>query len=802
MEILKSSKQQGVVKGFDFVIGGALALVFFLCPLFFTGFAAQGIGFEKMILFYFLVLLAAVAWVSKGIMLGDLQLKRTPLDWPILGTLVVLAVSTVLSVSQKDSLIGSYGNPAKGLIAFLAFVLFYYLVVNNINISRIKLFFWALIASSALVSVYSLLQIFSVFLLPLAITKTASFNPLGSLSSLTAYILISLPLLVILASQAREIFSETKSKLLLWAIQLFAGAIIIIDLVILFVLSGFTFWPAALAGIVVILMFLLAKIIKTGEHKVVIPMVVFGLLIIQLILGSFNFFKLNLPTEVSLSRKASWDIAKNNIQKNPFFGSGPSTFYYSFSKFKSPDFNQTLLWNARFDSANGGLFESMATTGALGTVGLVIMVLIALSIAFIALLKAAKKEMQLILLSLFSSFIVMLLIALLLTMSSTVILYAVLVSVLTVSVAVVIYPEKFKTLNLAFRTSAKYALALSAIFLVVSAGVVILFTMGLKMYLADIYAQRSLTQTDQTKKIEMLTRAVQLAPYQDKYYIELANSYLSLANQEATTRGDQTAIGNYLSLAIDGGKTAVELAPNSAANNESLALIYENASFYVRGALEWSENLYKKVADLDPNNPTPDLRMALIDVARANLTQDKTEKETYLNDAIKKYGDSIAKKGDLAAAYYGEAIAYEKMDKKDESIEQLKKAVVLSGDNLDYKFELGRLYFNRGVVKPDLGQGASADITTGQTDPGLSVSPDSQTGGRIARNDDLTNAEQLFLNILANNPNHANSLYSLALLYQKIGETSNARAMVTKLLEILPEDATKDAVRKQFTGLY
>ena len=137
-----SKHQATTASGLDFVIISAIFLIFFLCPLFFTGLVAQNMGFEKITLFYFLALLGAVAWVTKAIIVGELNIKRTPLDWPIIGLLAVFIVSTVLSVSQKDSLIGIYGNPAKSLAAVIIFIIFYYLVINNIDQKKIKLLFW------------------------------------------------------------------------------------------------------------------------------------------------------------------------------------------------------------------------------------------------------------------------------------------------------------------------------------------------------------------------------------------------------------------------------------------------------------------------------------------------------------------------------------------------------------------------------------------------------------------------------------------------------------------------------------
>jgi len=391
---------------------------------------------------------------------------------------------------------------------------------------------------------------------------------------------------------------------------------------------------------------------------------------------------------------------------------------------------------------------------------------------------------------------------LLFSLNNSIILVSILITVLALAVAITNYPEKFKNLNLSFKASPKYALALAAIFLTLSAGVVIVFTMGVKMYLADFYVMQSLKTTDTTAKIQKMNKAIILAPYQDVYYINLANDYMALANQEVNGAKNQTVIENSLSAAIDSGKKALAIAPESINDNEGMALIYENASFYVRGALDWAENLYNKVITLEPDSPTPYVRLALINMARANAETAATEKEYYINEALKKYDLAIAKKTDLGAAYYGKAIAYEQLNKIDDAIEQLKKAVISTSDNVDYRFELGRLYFNRGASKGNLEQTASADITAGTETPGdLSVTG-GQGGTASTKNEDVKAAEQLFLSIVQANPNHANALYSLALLYQKTGETDNAKLVIKQLLTVVTDQASIDVIQKQFPGLY
>ena len=797
------SKQQIITtKGLDFVIAGAIFLAFFLCPLFFTGLVAQNIGFEKMILFYFLVLLGVVAWVTKAVILGELNIKRTPLDWPIIGLLVIYITSTILSISPKDSLLGIYGDPSKSLAAVIVFVLFYLLVVNNINRQRIKLIFWGLVGSAALVAVYSLGQLLGRFLLPLEFTKAASFNPLGSLTALTMYLIILLPLLIVGLAQLNEIHPSLTNRFWRMVIKTILAVIILLSLFILSLLNGFTFWPAAIVGVVVILMFLLSKIVRVSSSNLVAPIAAFLLLIILLVLGNFNVMSLNLPVEVSLSRQASWDIAKTSVKADPLFGTGPATFYYSFVKYKGIDFNASPLWDVQFNNSSGSLFELAATVGVLGTLVLVIIFLIGLSIGFLTLLKGRVDDTQSILLALFSSLITALIFSLLFSVNSAIILIFMLVAILTVAVAIVNYPEKFNLLNLSFRASPKYALALAAIFLTLSAGVVIVFTLGVKMYLADFYVRQSLEQSDLNKKIALVNQAIILAPHQEAYYLNLSNNYMALANQEAVGARNQTVIENSLSQAIAQGKKALEITPNNVANVKALALIYENASFYVRGALEWAESLYNKAIELEPDSPTPYLRLALINMARSNAETDKAEQEHYINEAIKNYDSAIAKKNDFGAAYYGKAIAYEKLNKIADAIDQLKKAVLVTTDNADYRFELGRLYFNRGVTNPSISQTAANDIAKGSApEEGLSVEA-GQTGATAAKNDDLKISEQLFLGIIQTNPNHANALYSLALLYQKTDETDNAKLVIKQLLSTLTDQASIDAVKKQFPGLY
>ena len=151
-------------------------------------------------------------------------------------------------------------------------------------------------------------------------------------------------------------------------------------------------------------------------------------------------------------------------------------------------------------------------------------------------------------------------------------------------------------------------------------------------------------------------------------------------------------------------------------------------------------------------------------------------------------------------ANYGKAIAYEKLNKINEAIEQLNKAVALTKDNVDYRLELARLYFNRGVAAGPV-QPAAENITTG-TKPAQDLSVSDTASVTIKKNEDIAAAEQLFLSVTKTDKNHANAFYSLAMLYQKIGELENAKLAIKQLLTIATDQPSIDTIKKQFPGLY
>ncbi|MDP3900651.1 MAG: tetratricopeptide repeat protein [bacterium] len=798
----------------DLAITAVTALIFFLVPLFFTGLVSQGMIFEKMILFYLFLLIGMVAWVTKGIVSGELTVKRTPLDIPIIILTVILFVSSFLSVDKSGSFLGFFSATAKSFIAYTSYVVFYYFLVNNINAKRVKIYAVSILFSLVLVISFSMFQVMGVFLLPFAATKIRSFNPIGNSSSLGMFAAAILPLIAViypvLISEKRH---SIIGKVVAVALRVLVYALAILSLTLLFILNNFVYWPAAIIGIIIVLMFVLSKIITLKSKDTIIPIGIFLFLVIFLVGGNFNLVNVDLPTEVSLSKDLSWSISKQSLSNKLLIGSGPATFDYSFAKYRGTDFNVSNLWSVRFDTASGYLFEMLATVGILGTFGFLIVMLVFISVAFIALMKSTDKTNKLLLLGVFSTVVVLVINSLLAAVIGTIILAIVLFGTLTFALIMNDYPEKFKEIKFSFRSSPKYALAFAALFLLVSAGVVVLFTSGFKVYLADYYANQANTRESIDGAIVDLEKAIATFDKNDQYYLQGARLYLARANQEVA-KGQSADVGiiqNNMAAAINSGKKSVELAPNSVVNHEQLAVIYENAALYnISGSLEWAEKYYLETISLEPDNPSPYIRLALIKVAQANQETAEDEKTFFYDEAIKYYDQAIAKKPNLAPSYYGLAAVYERTGDLDKAIENMNQAFSLSSNDINYAFEVGRLYFNRGVIEqqnnpPTVVETPSVpeenadgeEVVDGEEAP----EQPQVTGNKIIKNADLELAEQIFQSIIQANPEHANAVYSLALIYESLGEKQKAIDEYEVLLNIVEDEPTKEAIREKLRNI-
>src|SRR3989304_1804396 len=121
---------------FDMIVSVSLIALFFGLPIFFTGVTFQGIAFEKQIYFYFWLLIGIVAWASKGVITGEMRIRRTPLDIPIGLFWLFYVLAAFFSVDRWHSFFGFFGDPSRGVISVTALVFGYYFLLSHFTLKR------------------------------------------------------------------------------------------------------------------------------------------------------------------------------------------------------------------------------------------------------------------------------------------------------------------------------------------------------------------------------------------------------------------------------------------------------------------------------------------------------------------------------------------------------------------------------------------------------------------------------------------------------------------------------------------
>ncbi len=733
---------------FDRITNLSIFMLFFGVPLFFTGFSMQGIVFEKQMYFYFWLLLGLVTWVTKGVIMGEMKIKRTPLDFPLLGFWLAYILSTIFSVDRWHSFWGGFGDPSRGLMAVTAYIIAYYFILSNFNSKRLKLIFTAIVSSGTILVVWTFLVMFVGNFLPKGFSIPLSLT--GSVTSLG--IIFSALILIITTALLKIVDNETFGKIKKRGLVTILLATLVLNFVLILALYNYVPWLALFVGIVIFLIFILAKMVRPKATWIWLPMVIFVLAMIVRMVGSVPLSRVTLPVELSLNYKMSNNIALQSLKHKLLLGSGPTTYGYDFSLFKPKSYNLNAFYNLRFFQGTGIIEEAVVTLGVVGIFFLLIVVLSYFGSQFYFLCKSKEKN-KLYSLGTFSAAAILIIAALSLRVDGTVLLMTVLISSLA-SASVFLESQQDNYLRLSLKASPKFALALAFIFMVVSAGVAFFFVYMGKVYAADIYARKAAKIVSQkpTQAIDKLGQAIKLNSQESNYYIQLSQYYMALANQEASKKSkdrDVNKISQLLTDSIAVAKKAKNMNPNNIGMVEFLALIYENAGLYVPDSLKLAEENYQAAQKLEPNNPVYYLKLGQIKLAMAQKEKDKEKKKSIVNEAKDLFQKSVDEKSNYANGYYQLALVRESLNELDQAIKAGQKAVQINSKNVNYLLSLGRMYQERD------------------------------------KGDDVKTAEQYYKQVVLLNDKNENGHFYLGLLYEKNNQKAEAKIQYNKVISLL-----------------
>lgn len=744
---------------FDSIITVSLAALFLGIPLFFTGLTLQGISFEKQIYFYFWLLLALVAWVSKGVISGEMKIRKTPLDIPIVLFWLAAGTSLIFSVDKWHSFWGFFGDPSRGFMSITAMIIFYYIITSHFNKKRFVLMTGLLLTADFLIALWALLGIMGVNILPANLSQFVPLSPLGSLTGLGIFLGAMLPIIVIFIL---NFFSEHEAgekkigKAKKVAALVFLFATLLISLFVLLALYSFVSWLGVLIGISFFLIYILAQIVRPAENWTWLPMVIFVAILSILIIGQNSIARVQLPVEVSPASQLSWQIAKDSLKNNLLVGSGLATYGYDFSMFKPQTFNLNPYYNLRFFQGTGLFFEALSTIGLIGSITLILLALTFVSIG-VYLLSINKQKNKLYSLGLFSATLIVVINSFIGKAEGAVLIFGVMLIALTVAMLLFESESEENFLSLSLKASPKYALALAFVFMLVSAGVVFLFIFVGKIYLADMRAASAMRAQKITAdgSVKKLAGAITWNSRESRYYVLLGQELMSLANEE-TLKGEKDRnlglIQNYLNDSISAVNIARNLSPKDIAAVEALAQIYENSGLYVADSFAIAKDNYKKALELEPHNPSYYIKIGQIEMAEASAKKTPEEAKALVGQAKDSFQKAIDEKKDLAVAYYQLSLTQEALGDLDSAVKSIEQAAILEQANLNYAYNTARMHQARGTE------------------------------------DDNKIAEAIYKNILVNNDKEINTLFSLGLLYEKTQRSSEAAIKYKKVLELLPAD--------------
>lgn len=715
----------------DLIFKVGLVLVILSTFFLFTNFTTEYFDIPKFLVLIIFTGILLVLLMLKFTLTGKVVFIRSPLDIPWLLLLAVGIVSTILSSSPYASLLGNQLRINGSLVTIIVYVLFYFLLVNNLkNFKEIRILLGFILIASQILAVISLLTYFGINILPP--WATAALTTTGSAFSTTAVLALLVPFIV------ARIFKSRKSPFLITnSIFLFISGLTI-------ALTGtWATWIAAIFGIIfAVLVFGPIKQIEEiinfknpnwqsmamNAVAFVSPLILIAFIVILSFIPPLGKAKNPLytraqsfPREFQLSLIPSWKISVSAFRDSPFWGTGPATYLFDFTNYKPIEFNSSKAWNLRFDSSFNEYLQTLATLGGIGILALLSLTALFVSSSGSILIKSLLRPHFAIEQTRSDLHILELKQTLAISGLIFFIILALHVSSLVVWVTGILIIASFMVLNLSdslqkswstagkdfktafFQIAANVTAhnpseetikidALPGVLLAVSLGLSLFVGFfGGKIIVADYHhrlALNAVSRNDGITAYNELIAAEKLNPRNDTYRTDLAQVNFALANAIAVAKGpteasptgtltdqDKQNIQVLLSQSITEGRTAVTLSPKSAINWEILAILYRQISGVAQNALLFSLDSYGRAIIQDPLNPT--LRVNVGGVYYAVRNYDMS---------IRFFTDAINLKPDYANGYFNLSVALrDKGDLNSAQAAAEKLLTILDKNSQDYK---------------------------------------------------------------------------------------------------------------------
>lgn len=755
----------------DAIARWSVYLAVFLIPLTYLPWTVNGLDFNKQALLIVLAIVGTLAWLGKMLASRKAEWRKTPMNLLVGIYLVIYFISAWFSTNRYLSYVGDFGQEAYGGVTLVAFALLYLVTVNTFKTSRdVKKALNLLLLGGFIVMVLAYLQVLGLRLFGGQLATSNGFNLVGSVNSLGVYggFMLALLMGVYLMPEKRPKWNLVRNVIL--------AILGVLSLFYIAMLSFWVLWMVVVAASVVILAY---GMVKTDKVSLVTMLSIPMALIVIGVLFMFLRFPINigLPAEVLPSLKASASISKDALANAPLLGSGPGTFLFDYTQFRSADLNSTAFWNVHFDRSASSFLTLLATTGILGIAGWI--VLFGFFGGRVGWGLAKGNDEWLLRLTMFAGWSALFVGKLLYSTNMS------LEFLFWMMTALLVTMEWKNWREARFEQSPRSALVLSFFFIVA----VIFSIAGLYLEGQRYVAERAYTkaataqitnEADVDATIQNLATATRLNGQNDLYYRTLSQALRLKVNLEAQKAGPQPTAEQSRNLAVltanavNMGKRATDLSPSNVQNWSSLAGMYRDLAGTAEGAADAAESAYLKAIELEPSNPIyhtelGKIRLNIADTLKATLEQlGEEEKAAAQERATELEGQAHANfmkatelKGDYASGHYWLAISLQRQGRTDEALERLTALRNANPEDLGVGLQYGLLLFQSG----------------------------DKTGA-------ITELERL----ISLSPTFSNARWFLASMYEDAGRLEDATAQLEEVAKANPNDPNVKARLEALQG--
>ncbi len=718
----------------------SIYLLTFFLPIFFLPWTSDILNFNKQALLVCLVFIAFFAWIAKIIFLKKVNLVFSWAYIPLVILFLFFAVSAIFSLYPSASFWGLPLSITDNLVTIFSFLLLIFLVINIFRKEEEIYFIFTLFLFSGIIAGFFLiLQLYRLFILPFDFSKISSFNTIGNVYQAAIFLSLILPISLVLAIKKR--------KLIFWLLFfILLGEIVLID-------SNIA-WISILFGIFALIavgFFSFKEEVNNGE-------LIGALMLVSVLSIFFLFFPLrfsgfpSLPIHVSPNFSSEVGILKEvySSPKDIFLGSGPGTFAFDYSKYRSPILNNTVFWGSRFSTGNSEILDWFLTKGVFGGLSLIFLFI---SIIYLSAKKFFNEK------DYFD-----LRVGLLASASSLAAVFF--LSPFNISLwfafwlilgGLLFYTSRGREINLNIHPRRNWILFFFV--LAVTFVVVFLFIFQTQKYLAEVNYAKGIKfsqRKDINQAINHIEKASVLNSSVDTYWRDLSQMYLFEANlisQDKNIKPERKKliVHQLIAQGIKSVNKAISCSKFNVANWNVSGFFYREL-IGVPGAGEISLNSYRKAIELEPASPFSYTEIARVYILMAqDFRKKKNEKaaKESLSLALKNLEKSIKLKPDYPPANYLLSVAYDQIGEREKAILKLEKAKKILSQNVGISFQLGMLYW---------------------------------------RDEKLDKAQEEFKHVLEVDPNYSNARYMLGLVYDKKGEKYKAKKEFSEIHQSNPDN--------------